>query len=222
MTKYHDYIPKNDAQLAVFARRLYDYAMIHASRWGVPSPEELVKEYLVVFEKAMEAFSDANHGKVDTSNKNNAKTALVRQLRMYIQGLIVRNTKVTDEDKGQMGLPLRDTKPTVQPVPSVRPYVTAVSIGLGGHKIIAMNSDTAGKRKPAFVTSVAFACRKRRSDEPVSRSNDMPSDTQTNVEKIFMYTESDYGMVVDYAAAYVNSTGKKGPWSEVASLVIAK
>jgi hypothetical protein len=222
MTMYKDYIPKGDLALGVFARRLYDYAKANASRWGVSSPEGSLKEPLEVFEAALEICKDSNHGKNDSFNKNEAKKNLVSKLRLYVQGMVIRNSNVTNADKICMALPLRDAKPTPHPVPTVQPYVDAHSIGRGGHKVTAMNSETSSKSKPLYVASVAFASRARMPDDPVSQAETMPSTVQTSAEKIFSYKSFEYGFVVDYAVAYLNSTGKQGPWSEVVSLVITK
>jgi hypothetical protein len=48
----------------------------------------------------------------------------------------------------------------------------------------------------------------------------MPSEFQTSTVKDFQYSQEDYGKTVDYAAAYENSSGKRGPWSNVVSLLI--
>jgi hypothetical protein len=49
----------------------------------------------------------------------------------------------------------------------------------------------------------------------------MPSDYQAGTSRTFHYAEADYGKVADYAAAYENSTGQRGPWSNVVSLLIS-
>jgi hypothetical protein len=62
---------------------------------------------------------------VDTLNKNEAKQTLTTDLRVYIQGCVAHNPKVTDEDREQMGLPPRDTTPTPHPVPDPKPDTEA-------------------------------------------------------------------------------------------------
>ena len=68
---------------------------------------------------------------------------------------------------------------------------------------------------------MAYAKRVRRADEPKSRAEDMPSEYQSGTSRVFQYTEDDYGKVADYATAYENSTGQRGPWSNVTSLLIS-
>jgi hypothetical protein len=49
----------------------------------------------------------------------------------------------------------------------------------------------------------------------------MPSVSQAAAVKKFQWLEADYGKVVDYAAAYENEGRQRGPWSDVASVIIA-
>jgi hypothetical protein len=49
----------------------------------------------------------------------------------------------------------------------------------------------------------------------------MPSVFQTGTVRNFQWAEEDYGKVADYATAYENDGGKRGPWSDVVSVIIA-
>jgi hypothetical protein len=128
-----------------------------------------------------------------------------------VQGYVARNPAVTDEDKEQMGLPLRDTTPTHHPAPETRPETEAEPAGTGAHRITAVNPHTQNREKPPFTTGVAFARRVRGAEEPKSRAEDMPSEYQTGTSRTFQYAEADYGKVADYATAYENTTGQRGP-----------
>ncbi|MDR2482028.1 MAG: hypothetical protein LBD08_00170 [Treponema sp.] len=221
MSDSHDYIPTIEANLLPFAKTLYEYAMMSFTRWGVPSPQLLLEAAIDAFESAFISCQRPNHGKVDRLVKNEAKDALVHALRTYVQGYIARNPLVTDEDREQMNLPLYDTTPTPHPVPEVRPETEVLPMGKGAHKVTAVNPQTQNKKRPPLVSAVAYARRVRRADEPVSRAEDMPSDSQTGTSRTFQYTEADYGKVADYATAYENSTGHRGHWSNVTSLLIS-
>ena len=217
----HDYIPATDAGLLPFAKNLYAYALANFARWSVPSPQTVLETAITAFETALAAYQEPNHGKVDTLAKNESKDALVHALRTYVQGYVARNPAVTDEDKEQMGLPLRDTTPTPHPAPEARPETEAEPAGTGTHRVTAVNPHTQNKEKPPLVTGVAYARRVRGADEPKSRAEDMPSDYQAGTSRVFQYVEGDYGKVADYATAYENSTGQRGPWSNVTSLLIS-
>jgi hypothetical protein len=217
----HDYIPAAEGGLLPFAKTLYAYALAHFAGWGVPSPQTVLEPPIAAFETAFTAYQAPNHGKVDTLAKNEAKDALVHALRVYVQGYVARNPAVTDEDKELMGLPLRDTTPTPHPAPDLRPETGAEPAGTGAHRVTAVNPHTQNKEKPPLVTGVAYARRVRGADEPKSLAEDMPSEYQAGASRTYQYAEGDYGKVADYATAYENSTGQRGPWSNVTSLLIS-
>ncbi|MDR0540554.1 MAG: hypothetical protein LBG74_08695 [Spirochaetaceae bacterium] len=221
MAQNHDYIPWNDAELLTFTKTLYAYARANYSRWGAPDPQQRLEVFITAFETALAVFSSPNHGKVDTLAKNEAKDALIAGLRVYVQGFIARNPAVTDEDKEQMALPLRDTTPTRHSAPEAKPETEASPSGKGQHTVTALNPHSQKKDKPEFVTGVAFAHRLRDPDAPKSAAGDMPSEYQTATSRVFQWKEEDYGKIADYAAAYESGGGKRGPWSDVVSLIVA-
>jgi hypothetical protein len=221
MAENHDYIPKIEARLPPFAKNLYAYALANYARWGAPGPETMLEAAIDAFDTAFAVYQQPNHGKVDTLAKNEAKDALVHALRTYVQAYIARNPEVTDEDKEQMGLPLRDTTPSPHPAPDLRPETEAEPAGKGAHRVTAVNPQTRNREKPRLVSGVAYARRVRGAEEPVSRAGEMPSEYQAGTGRTYQYAEADYGKVADYATAYENSTGHRGPWSNVTSLLIS-
>jgi hypothetical protein len=71
-----------------------------------------------------------------------------------------------------------------------------------------------------LVKDVAFASRVRKPEEAPAKAEETSSVFQTGVVKNFQYSEDLYGKVVNYACAYENDGGKRGPWSDAASLII--
>jgi hypothetical protein len=217
----HDYIPKGDDELFNFAKQAHNYSLTHFAAWSVPSPAGYIEQPLAAFLAAKIVAQEPNHGKVDTVNKNEAKKVLVAALRTYLQGFVTRNPKVTDEDRENMNLPLRDTGPTPHPVPDIKPEAEAVPSGKGKHRLTAINPQAESKKKPPLVKGVAFAHRVRNADEAQARAEDMPSDFQTGTAREYQWAQDAYGKVADYAVAYENEGGRRGPWSDVVSLIIA-
>jgi hypothetical protein len=58
-------------------------------------------------------------------------------------------------------------------------------------------------------------------DEPKAKAEEMPSVFQTGAVRDFQWGEDMYGKVVDYACVYENEDGKRGPWSDVTSLIVS-
>ena len=110
--------------------------------------------------------------------------------------------------------------PSHHPAPDIRLETEGEPVGKGAHQVTTVNPQTQNRDKPHLVSGVAYARRVRGADEPVSRAEDMPSEYQTAASRTYQYTEQDYGKVADYATAYENSTGHRGPWSNVTSLLI--
>ena len=77
---------------------------------------------------------------------------------------------------------------------------------------------TGNKPPPPLVKGAAFAHRLQEPEEAPAKAEEMPSVFQT--VKNFQWGEESYGKAVDYACAYENEGGKRGPWSDVSSLII--
>lgn len=106
-------------------------------------------------------------------------------------------------------------------IPSTIPVAEAAPVASRTHTVTALNPETKDKRKPAQVAGVAFAHRVRSPDAPISDAADMPSVVQSAAVRDFQYEQHQIGMAADYACAYKNASGKRGPWSDVVSLIIA-
>jgi hypothetical protein len=128
---------------------------------------------------------------------------------------------VDPDDWTALGLRPPDTVHTPHPTPAVKPVCDAEPSGKGRHTVTALNPQTEGKKKPPLVKGVAFAYHVRDADAPKQAAADMPSVFQAGTARSFQWDEADYGRVADYAAAYENEGGKRGPWSDVVSVIIA-
>jgi hypothetical protein len=69
----HDYIPKNDDELLVFAEHLYAYAPANYTRRQVPSPQSFLEAPVAAYKTTLTTYQDPNHGKIDTITKNETK-----------------------------------------------------------------------------------------------------------------------------------------------------
>lgn len=215
-----------DAACDAFFKRLHQYT---AQKCGGAAPEwehipqaertRLMESYAAWFTPYAKTIN--LHTKVETLAKNEAKAAAKAVIRLFVNRFLRKGwDAVTNEDRLYLEIPIADTIPTSHPVPVAKPALEAEPAGRGKHRITALDPQTETKKKPALVKGVAFACKARRSDEPAARAEEMPSVFQVRTAREFQWTEADYGKVVDYAAAYENEGGKRGPWSDVASLII--
>ncbi|MDR2551989.1 MAG: hypothetical protein LBD31_02335 [Treponema sp.] len=222
-----DYLNLTDHDFNNFFNNLMAYM---EEKCGGPSPEwthipaaarqelaEILPRWRDSFEKTRIA-----HLPVETSLKNKAKQDAKALLRPFVN-IYLREDQpaVTGADRVAMGIPNRDTIPTYHPVPAVRPETHAYPVGQGTHRVTVSNPQTGSFRRPSLVRGVAFAYRIRDLQDPKASPFDMPSVFQTKTVRDFHWSEADYGRVCDYAAAYENERGDRGPWSKVMSVIIA-
>jgi hypothetical protein len=222
-----DYLNLPDSDFDHFLNNLIQYA---AQKCGGGTPEwthipaaarqELADVYAAwhsAYEKTL-----VPHSRVDTEAKNEAKTAAKEKVRPFVNIYLREDqSAVTDMDRTAMSVPNKDKVPSAHPVPDVKPNTEASPSGKGRHTVRAVNPLTGDHRRPDLVKGVSFAHRKRKPGDPKNAANDMPSEFQTKTTRDFQWAEEDYGMVCDYATAYENEGGKRGPWSDVVSVIIA-
>jgi hypothetical protein len=217
-----DYLSLDDADFDVFFQNLINY--VDAKTIGTPPawshiPPEEVEALKDAFSRWHEPYLKTlvPHTPVDTRAKNEAKDAAKKVIRPFVNRFLREDWDVvTDMDRDAMGVPTRDKIPTTHPEPAVKPEIDAAPSGQGKHTITAINPRTQNKKKPARVKGVAFAHKLRSVDEPKARAEDMPSAFQASTVRNFQWPEEDYGKVADYAVAYENGGGERGPWSDVA------
>jgi hypothetical protein len=223
MAHYDDWIPGREQDLVDLMAKwntwLGDAAKQTAFGWDTAECA-LVVSKIGAFLAAREAY-EADKSPEKRLDKDEAKAAAVAAMRGFANTSVRFNTKMTEADKMVLGIRPKDATSTAHPVPAVKPDLDAEPSGKGKHTVTAINPQTQSKKKPLLVKGVAFACKVRLPAEPKADPKDMPSLFQAAAVKNFQWPEADYGKVADYAAAYENEGGKRGPWSGVASVIIA-
>jgi hypothetical protein len=220
------YIPRKDAEFDLWFKNVCQYAGQKTSG-GAAAWTHIPQAEMAKLNAAYSAWYTAYsltltpHSKVETLAKDEARRGAEAVIRPFVK-LYLKEEQgaVTDMDRAAMNIPTRDTTPTAHPVPAVKPLADAAPSGRGRHTVTAINPESNSRKKPDFVKGVAFAHRKRGPDEPKFRAEDMPSEYQASPARVFQWEEADYGMEADYAAAYENAQGKRGPWSDVVTLII--
>jgi hypothetical protein len=218
-------LPDGAAALDSLATSVLKYAMVPIEM-GKPHWADVPAASWTAFQDAYTAWTPAYaackvaHLPKDTEAKNLAETAL----RDALSDLLDRGFLLpprTAEDVVAMGFALRDTTHTAHPVPSLKPETLAEPTGKEKHTVTAIHPVEKTKKKPPLVKGVAFASRIRTAGEPPATTDTMPSVFQTGTSRAFQWNEADHGKVADYATAYENDSGDRGPWSDVVSALIA-
>jgi hypothetical protein len=223
-----DYVPRRDADLLVWAQRLFDYATPKATSWKVPAPSGDMSDAIESFDFALQKATAPNSGRVDTMAKNKARAALVRECRTYVQGFLARNPFVTDIDRENMGITVRDTIPTNIPPPLIPvegelhfPAQAIVEVRnirpLGG---VPVSLSKHGVRIYYGVLGDSDDVDKFRLSARPQTGSDLPHSVFTRRRSRKFVFERDSGREVFFCMRYENAKGETGPWGVMLSAFI--
>jgi hypothetical protein len=215
-----DYIPQGDDAFLQWARNLLEYAAAHADAMGIAAGTLApLQPLLAAYETAFEKMADPNHGALDTQRKNETRNALKTAIRAFVMGFITYNPSVTDDDRREMGTPIHDKVHTPAPIPATRPIIDTAAVD---NRQVAVDLREAGgnkRGKPAGVHGAEILYEIR--DEPPAVAEDLRhSSFATKTRMLYTFTEADRGKRVYFAARWENTSGKKGPWSDVVTAII--
>jgi len=217
----HDWLPRPRDRALAMAADWLKVLQIKAAAWGVPAQTVAGLTTAKNAAEAKLALAESPQGSPMVIAECKAAFADLATRMRDLRRRYFFKPPLEDADFVSLALPPPGRKAAPRPVPSLKPDTDAAPSGKGRHTVTAINPESEDKKRPGQVTGVAFASRTRAAGDPPARAGDMPSEYQTGTVKVFQYPEADYGKVADYATAYEAGGGKRGPWSDVVSEIIA-
>jgi hypothetical protein len=178
-----------------------------------------IQTRLTAYETAFNTAQNPNHGKVDVSNKNEARDALKSALRVFVKAYLSYNPTVTDADKESMGLPLHDTTRTPVPPPSTIPEMELDSSII--RQIILHFKDNGSEKrgKPHGVHGIEL--RWSLLETPPASVEDLKNSAfDTATPYVFSFDETDRGKTIYICPRWENNKGEKDPWGEIIKAIV--
>jgi len=216
-----DYIPSKDTQLLDFSKNLTEYATSNFARWKVPAPGDDMTDLISTFEYCLGKTSLPNRGKVDVLEKNEAKKALEKALRTYIQGFLARNPNVSNIDREKMRLTIYDTIPTSVADPTGQ---AEAEISFPGRTQLCLRikhiAGTPTDVKSNYGFRVYYGIFAQGATLPVSGKDLNQSRFTRKKMTLFTFQPEDTGKSAFFSIRYENSKGIAGPWGPMFSAVI--
>ena len=196
-----DYLPKNDRQLHRWVVVFLNYLFAALSRLGFPNDVyNTLAGMRDDFGGKIDIAEDTNtRTKVTVQEKNTVKAALKAAIRQAVKEYLMYNPAVTDADRDGLGLPIHKTTRT--PVP---PPTQLVDFFLA---------------KPYGVRGAEFGWAVL-PEPPKSYDDLVHSAFDTRSPYTFQFDLPDAGKTLYVCARRENTTGQKGPWSEIKSVII--
>ncbi|MHB9294604.1 hypothetical protein PilKf_00328 [Pillotina sp. SPG140] len=216
----HDYVPINDLAFQTWLGNVLDYSDTNKTRLDIDAERiTALRAKAALFSTALAKLADPNHGPVDTQRKNEARKDIEKDIRAFVQEKITYNSNATDDDRRNMATPIHDKTPTPHPAPDTVPDVEIV-LPYPRTVHIKFRSETMARGgKPAYVHGIE--CLWVIADAPPAKIGELlHSAFATKNPLELTFDEDQRGQRVYFAVRWESGTVKKGPWSDIFSVVI--
>lgn len=218
-----DYIPQNDAEFNLWQTSLMDITNSFAADWGI-SPEDLsalAGKQAIWADAFARASNKQNRTSADVQAKDDARESYVKDLRRFIAQWLANNSKVSNSDRGRMGLTVKSGTRTPVPVPVTLPVGTVdFSIRLQHTISYSDEATPRSKAKPAGVHGCEIWM-KIDGNAPTDASELSYVSTDTSSPYTVPFEGRYAGRIVYYWLRWVNTRGEHGPWSSTISAIVA-
>lgn len=218
-TAMKDYIPHKDSELVAWSANFSEQLAVHSPAWQVPSDE------VADLQTANSAFA-ALHAQADSpaknsvivARKNAARKTLVKKIRDLVN-FRLKNPIITDDQRVELGLHVRDTTPTTIPAPKTRPELDLDVLDFRRIKVVFRDQGSSSKAKPYGVNGAVIVYAVL-DTPPADQSALTRSTLATRTPHTLEFTEEERGKTVYVAICWQNEKGEKGPWSEIESAIV--
>ena len=218
-----DYIPRGDEKLLEWSKNLVVCAAANCVKWGIESPEIRISAPLAAFESKLAGALNPNRGKIDVSEKQEAKAALVKACRTYVQGFLARNPNVSNSDRLTMGLTVYDVTPTTVPPPQLPVdgdihYPAAGLVEIRNIRAVGDRPDGRADYGVRIYYGILGEPSERdrfRVSAPPRTGDDLPHSVFTRQRKHRFDFSGDNGREAFFCLRYENSKGQAGPWGKI-------
>ena len=219
-----DYLPRPDRTFLAWVINFLKYLMGRLEQFNFPQAlfQQLSGEKDVFAQKLEVAEEPTTHTTVNVQEKNDARKALEKNIRQAVAEYLTRNHLLTDGDRRLLGLPVHKTTRTPVPPPTGKVDFTIES--LGGSRLVIhfhahdeererANAKPFGVRGAEIIWAVL--------DAPPASYNELAHSVfDTRSPYTFQFDLADAGKRFYCCLRWENTTGQKGPWSEIQSAII--
>jgi hypothetical protein len=216
----YDFVPHQQVSFYNWSLVVWEYVSGHYLGWKVP--EDAFDVVDVLYGKFKAAYIKAlnpNHGTADTFAKNRARAAFEKELREFLKSYVTFNRAVTDEDRGNMKLPIHKKNLTKNTKPDTFPLAVFITSMLRIVTIVFRDSGTMSKAKPKGV--IGAEIRWAILDAPPERVEDITNFAFcTRSPFSLTFGEQDRGKKIYCCLRWESTRGEKGPWGQIYSVII--
>jgi hypothetical protein len=221
MMRTKDYLSSNVLTFQNEVHNLRAQLAINYGRWEIPGSAITRLDPLIAAFDAAVAVSENPQTRttIAVRKRNEARAALERVLRPFIQGYLEHNLLVTDDDLLLMGLPIHDRKPTPVEPPKEEPELDVQPASAGVLEIRFGGKNERGHAKPSGVHGMELRWVMAETP-PVDWAELTHSEFATRSPIQLSFEGHDRGKWIHLAGRWENSRGVKGPWTEIRGAIV--
>jgi hypothetical protein len=214
------YIPDQEAKFIEWSGNLIDVSKIHKIEWELPENKltelnSLHTEVKLLHEKCQ----TASYTQLDMQAKNEKKELLKKMEEEFVRFHLQNNDKVSDNGRTELHIPIYDKIHTPHPTPDTVPEVETETPYPRTIRIKFRHGNSLRWGKPKFVHGIE--CLWVIADSPPEKITDLiHSSFSTRSPLELTFDENERGKWVYFAVRWESGTVKKGPWSDIFSMII--
>jgi hypothetical protein len=222
------YIPVKDDDFFNFQGNLVNIVVTNAAGWGIPAPAvaALVARRAEFEPLYTTAQNKTTRRRADVVAFRQSRKLYEKEIRNFVKAYLIANPLVTDEQRSEMALTIRDTEPSPHPVITDIPIVALRVIGGGDieARVKALKDQTRPSMHPAAnLIDYRYVMLEIGDLPPANPEDYTKRDVSSRAKFIIRVGAQNEGKRFYAVARWVNTTKPKqeGPWSEAITVVIA-
>jgi hypothetical protein len=228
MGRRKDYIPLKDDDFFNWQGNFVNLVVTNAPGWGIPAPDAAA---LVARRASFEplyttAQNKTTRTRADVLAHRQSRDLYEKEIRAFAKSYLMFNPLVTDEDRIDMGLTVRDTEPSPgSPITDV-PIVGLKGLGGGDIEVrcrVTTDQTRASMHPDANVVDYRYIAVES-GDVPPSDPEDCPkADSQPKAKFVLRAGAKNAGKRFYGFFRWLNNRRprQEGPWSNAQTVVIA-
>jgi hypothetical protein len=216
------YLPAKLVQFSAFALNFSTLISATPSKYGFVAGDAAAlataySTFAAAYTTSQNAGTRTSPAVAATQQARNALSVIIRNMARLVQS----NMGVADADRQALGLPIRDSKPTVTPPPATFPILGVVG-GTPRQLTVTyrdQNSTPKSRMKPAGVTALEVHVLAAATAPASAEATPFFGDV-TRTPFALDFEEADVGKTAFIYARWKNRKGQTGPWSALSQFVI--
>ncbi|MDR1372132.1 MAG: hypothetical protein LBJ17_03245 [Dysgonamonadaceae bacterium] len=220
------YLPQKYSLRLIWSRNFIDKLAPNITRWGVPEDDfSDLRVKASNFQLANDKAELPNSGKTDRLDRKEKADMFSNAARDLVNGYLRYNKNVSDIDRSDLGIPVRDKIRTPIEIPKTHPVLVIrildflrLSFHFHDQKL-APTDDHASRAKPYGVTGAVIAYEVT-DTPPVDAASLSRRVTATRTPHTIEFAQADSTRKAYFSICWQNEKGQLGPWSPIQTVSI--